>query len=129
MVYIAIKKSSNGKLYIDKDFFSRFKEEDLNKFGYQKTAVPKKYFEEIRSCDFNIETLVFDENYFISRVEREKKLEKLPRLQSRLNELSQDIIQSQCGAVFEDLEDRIKEFQSIHNEIREIQGKEPRIYQ
>lgn len=47
---------------------------------------------------------------------------------NRLSQLSQDFIQVQLGAVFEDLETRKQEFRDLHNELRILQGKEKRIY-
>lgn len=54
--------------------------------------------------------------------------ERIIEIQERLTNLSQDIIQMQAGAVFDDEEDRIKEFQDLHNELRQLLGKAPRIY-
>lgn len=68
--------------------------------------------------------------FAVERVLSEEDLKqiKLAELQKRLNELSEDIIQIQCGAIFEDKEDRIAEFRDVHNELRGLLGKEPRIY-
>ena len=49
-------------------------------------------------------------------------------LEVRLNQLTQDFIQIQCGAVFEDADERIAEFQEKHNRLRYLKGKEPRVY-
>lgn len=46
----------------------------------------------------------------------------------RLNQLSQDFVQAMAGAYFEDLEERKAEFQTLHNELRVLEGKEPREY-
>lgn len=46
----------------------------------------------------------------------------------RLNQLSQDFIQAQVGACFEDYAKRQLEFQELHNELRVLEGKEPRKY-
>lgn len=54
--------------------------------------------------------------------------EEIEQLEARLIELSQDIAQMQCGAVFEDAEKRIAEFQEKHNRLRYLKGKEPREY-
>lgn len=128
MKYIAIRKEQNGSLYMDKHFFSRYQDEDLARYKYTKTPVPEECFDNVDCADFD-EHLMFSKDKYELRLKREEELKRLPKLQSRLTELSQDLVQAQCGAVFENLEDRIKEFQEIHNEIREIQGKEPRIYQ
>lgn len=49
-------------------------------------------------------------------------------ISKRLNQLSQDFIQLLCGAEIEDLEERRLEFQSLHNELRSLENKEPRKY-
>ena len=49
-------------------------------------------------------------------------------LEDRLNQLTQDFIQIQCGAVFEDADERITEFQDKHNRLRYLKGKQPRVY-
>ena len=60
--------------------------------------------------------------------EEELKQRRIYKIQARLNELTQDFTQMQCGAVFEDADARIKEFQTLHNELRTLLGKEPREY-
>lgn len=62
----------------------------------------------------------FDEKY--------KKFIRVNEIKNRLEELSQDFIQAQVGAVFYDIEERKQEFQQLHNELRQLLGKEPRIY-
>lgn len=54
----------------------------------------------------------------------QRKLE----IQLRLNELSQDFIQADLGAEIFDLENRKQEFKQLHNELRELNKKGPRIY-
>lgn len=58
-----------------------------------------------------------------------KSYERMQYIINRLNELSQDFVQVQCGAVFEDLEERKQEFRDLHNELRLLEGKEVRVYQ
>lgn len=53
---------------------------------------------------------------------------RISEIKPRLSQLSQDLIQAQAGAVFEDLEERKAEFQTLHNELRVLLGKEPREY-
>lgn len=49
-------------------------------------------------------------------------------IRKRLDQLSQDFIQAWAGAQIYDLEDRKTEFAALHNELRSILGKEPRLY-
>lgn len=60
--------------------------------------------------------------------EEEIKWIKINDINKRLTELSQDLIQAQAGAVFDDIETRKLEFQTLHNELRTLQGKQPRNY-
>ena len=59
----------------------------------------------------------------------DEKTKRMIFINSRLNELSHDFVQAQLGARFDDLEERKAEFISLHNELRELLGKEPRIYE
>ena len=52
--------------------------------------------------------------------------ERMIYIEERLVELTQDIIQSICGEIVPDIEGRKAEFVSLHNELREMLGKEPR---
>lgn len=60
--------------------------------------------------------------------EEEEKQKRISEIKPRLEQLSQDIVQSLAGAEFEDLAERQKEFQTLHNELRILLGKEPRKY-
>lgn len=60
--------------------------------------------------------------------DNELKQKRIAEIQSRLSQLSQDFIQADLGAVFDDLEERKREFKTLHNELRELQGKEKREY-
>lgn len=53
---------------------------------------------------------------------------EIHELEERLAQLTQDFIQMQCGAVFEDEAERRKEFQEKHNRLRFLKNKEPRVY-
>ena len=53
---------------------------------------------------------------------------RISEIKTRLEQLSQDIIQSLAGAEFEDMAERQKEFKTLHNELRILLGKEPRKY-
>lgn len=58
----------------------------------------------------------------------EIKQKRINQINIRLAELSQDFIQFQVGAIFEDFEERKKEFQTLHNELRFLLGKSLRQY-
>lgn len=77
-----------------------------------------------------IETESTAEELKIINDNKNKELERqeLQELQAELNSLSQDIIQAQAGAVIDNLEEHKARFQVVHNRIREIMGKEPKVY-
>lgn len=45
---------------------------------------------------------------------------------NRLNELTKDFAQVQAGLIIDDIEERKSEFRTLLNEVRVLQGKEPR---
>lgn len=69
-----------------------------------------------------------DIKVFVPFSEEQLKQNKIDQLQERLTELSRDIVQIYAGAQFDDSEARVREFRDIHNLLRELLGKEPRIY-
>ena len=58
--------------------------------------------------------------------EEEIKQQKIFKNKQRLEELTKDFAQVQAGFIIEDIEERKLEFQTLLNEIRTLQGKEPR---
>lgn len=67
-------------------------------------------------------------NEYKKELEKKQKLDKIGELKQRLNELSQDFVQAELGAEFDNITERKQEFKQLHNELREILGKEPRNY-
>lgn len=55
-------------------------------------------------------------------INEQKKYE----LKTELSKLSEDIIQSQAGEIVPNIEERKAQFISLHNELRVLEGKEPR---
>ena len=53
---------------------------------------------------------------------------RIAEIKQRLDELNKDFIQYYLGAVISNIEEKKIEFISLHNELRELLGKEPRIY-
>lgn len=74
--------------------------------------------------DFDNEHIYIYKQY----TEQELKQRRIYEIQARLNQLSQDFVQADLGAVFDDLEARKSEFKTLHNELRELQGKDKRKY-
>ena len=123
MKIIAIRKEKDDSLYMDKNFFDRFTEEDLETYGYTKVETP----EDCDVSDFN-DDLTFSEEKYNQRKEQKAKAERLIQIKKRLSDLSENIIQVQAGAVIENSEEMFEEFRTLHNEARELEGKQPRKY-
>lgn len=51
---------------------------------------------------------------------------KINELKTELSKLSEDIIQSQVGEIVPNIEERKTRFIALHNELRVLEGKEPR---
>lgn len=51
---------------------------------------------------------------------------KIEKKKQRLVELTKDFAQIQAGFIIDDIEERKAEFRTLLNEIRVLQGKEPR---
>lgn len=60
--------------------------------------------------------------------QEELKEQRKWEITARLNQLSQDFVQAMAGAKFDDLDKRKEEFRTLHNELRELEGKLPREY-
>ena len=78
---------------------------------------------------------VFDETKYQELLKEQAVIDKQIKdedrkfeIQERLNQLSQDFVQVWCGAEIPDINTRIAEFQLLHNELRTLNGKEPRAY-
>lgn len=65
---------------------------------------------------------------YIPYTASELKEKRAEVIKTRLSQLSQDFVQAWAGAKIEDIESRKAEFSVLHNELREILGKEPRVY-
>ena len=62
-----------------------------------------------------------------TKLERAKR-ERIKEIEMRLAQLSEDFVQAQIGAVFENFPVLRQEFIGLHNEIRVLKGKTPRTY-
>lgn len=74
------------------------------------------------------EEIVLTKEQIQAEIELAKTNQRISEIKVRLSQLSQDLIQAQAGAIFEDLEFRKAEFQTLHNELRALEGKELRKY-
>ena len=89
---------------------------------------------EIQNPDLSVNKLVYysneKEEYMLCVPYTEEELTEIrsSQIKERLSELSQDFTQAWAGAYFPDLDKRKREFASLHNELRVLLGKEPRLY-
>ena len=65
---------------------------------------------------------------YIPYTAEELKEIRVSEIKSRLSDLSEDFAQAFAGAQIYDLDERKKEFANLHNELRSLLGKLPRIY-
>lgn len=120
---IAIKKQQDNSIYIDKNLRTEI---DYVALGFTLKNIDDKY-NDCEDTDFN-EDFTFNVEKYIARKQSYLDENRKVEIQIRLNQLSQDFVQSLVGAYFEDLEQRKEEFKALHNELRIIKGKQPRTY-
>ena len=141
---IAIRKEENGNIYIDKEIYSRtrkvkdgqgnitiqplFSDEELTQppYNYTNIEIDDKYADCVAS-DFN-DDLSFNIKKYNARKQNKLNNEKIIKLKEKLKELNYDFIQSLAGAVIPDIEAKTIAFKQYHNELRELLGKNPRLY-
>ena len=80
-----------------------------------------------------VETIDITGKRTITEEEHEKQINNtyenillINKKQQRLAELTKDFAQVQAGLIIDDLEERKAEFRTLLNEVRALQGKEPR---
>lgn len=95
--------------------------------GFTKVELDDQY-KDCSYFDFN-EDLTFSIEKYNARKQKENTQLRINEIIPRLEQLSQDLIQAQAGAVFEDLDERKLEFQTLHNELRILTGKPSRQYE
>lgn len=87
---------------------------------------------EVPQSDYNKYVRVsFDEqgNVIVRpKTQLELNQPRIDEIIKRLEELTKDFAQVQAGFEILDIEERKKEFRTLLNEVRELQGKEPKTY-
>lgn len=69
-----------------------------------------------------------DIQVYVSFTDEQLKIMRTSEIKSRLEKLSQDFVQGVLGAVIPNYLEKKAEFIELHNELRELEGKEPREY-
>ena len=105
-----------------------FSDEELAKppYNYTKVEIDDKY-SDCQASDFN-DDLTFSIEKYNARKQNKLNNEKIIKLKEKLKELTYDFIQAQAGAVIPDIEAKTIAFKEYHNELRELLGKNPRLY-
>lgn len=124
MVKICVK-IVNGLTYLDKDFIKNFGIDKVQQYGYTIVEIEEKYLDCLTS-DFD--GLNFNVEKYNSRKKHIESEEIISNNLRRMDELSKDFIQAYLGASIPNLDIKKQEFVRLHNEVRTLQGKEPRIY-
>lgn len=65
---------------------------------------------------------------YVPYTAEELKNKRVGAIKERLAQLSEDFIQAWAGAQISDIDARKTEFATLHNELRSLLGKTPRIY-
>lgn len=122
---ICVKILSNGSTYIDKDFIKNFGIDKVQLYGYTNVEIEEKYLDCLAS-DFD--GLNFNVEKYNSRKKHLESEEIISNNLRRMDELSKDFIQAYLGASIENIDAKKQEFVRLHNEVRTLQGKSPRVY-
>lgn len=56
-----------------------------------------------------------------------ERMARIGVIKRRLQALTEDLVQAMAGEIVPDIEARRAEFVALHNELRELEGKEPRL--
>ena len=106
-------------------FISMYGEEKAKEQGYKIVEIEEKY----QDCCFeDFENFVFILEKYNMRKQKEINKKRIVEIKQQLEELTKDFIQYYLGATIENIEERKAKFISLHNELRELLGKQPRIY-
>lgn len=125
MIKICVRIEENGKTYLAKDFLNRFNLEAVNIYGFHIVEIDEEYLDCV-SDDFD--GLNFNIDKYKQRKIKEENQNKIQHNLQRMEELSKDFIQAYLGASIPNIDVKKQEFARLHNEVRNLQGKEPRIY-
>jgi hypothetical protein len=61
-------------------------------------------------------------------VEMNERMARIGTIKRRLQALTEDLVQDMVGEIVPDIESRRAEFVALHNELRALEGKHPRVY-
>ena len=91
---------------------------------YTKENIVRGYDGMLRfESEMQTDSYILEKNHYES-AKQNKQL--IIEKQERLTELTKDLAQVQAGLIIDNLEERKQEFRTLLNEVRVLQGKQPR---
>lgn len=125
---IAIKFSSQGNYQSHcTDFgITDLKQVVPSNEGFEFYEISKEQLTNIRYLKLAAGEITIDESAKQADIANFEIAKKISENKIRLSMLSQDIIQALAGETVPELSERKEEFIQLHNEVRILEGKEPR---
>lgn len=80
----------------------------------------------VETVDLNGNRTISEEERIVSNTNDYTNSQLIFQKQTRLAELTKDFAQVEAGLIIDDLEERKAEFRTLLNEVRVLQGKQPR---
>lgn len=80
----------------------------------------------VETVDLNGNRTISEEERIVSNTNDYTNSQLIFQKQTRLAELTKDLAQVQAGLIITDIEERKQEFRTLLNEVRVLQGKQPR---
>lgn len=125
---IAIKFSSQGNYqsHCTDSTIVDLKQVVPNNEGFEFYEISKEQLTNIRYLKLAAGEITIDESAKQADIANFEIAKKISENKIRLSMLSQDIIQALAGETVPELSERKEEFIQLHNEVRILEGKEPR---
>lgn len=80
----------------------------------------------VETVDLNGNRTISEEERIVSNTNDYTNSQLIFQKQTRLAELTKDFAQVEAGLIIDDLDERKQEFRTLLNEVRVLQGKQPR---
>ena len=80
----------------------------------------------VETVDLNGNRTISEEEHIASNNINYNNLQLILKKQTRLADLTKDFAQVEAGLIIDDLDERKQEFRTLLNEVRVLQGKQPR---
>lgn len=125
---IAIKFNSQGdyQSHCTDSTIVDLKQVVPNNEGFEFYEISKEQLTNIRYLKLAAGEITIDESAKQADIAKFEIAKKISENKIRLSMLSQDIIQALAGETVPELSERKEEFIQLHNEVRILEGKEPR---